>query len=54
MLHFPIFLENLWQGTKSQETWAPVLSLLLTGCVPWVSTSTPRLQCLTRRDYHQS
>lgn len=28
MLHFLSCLENLQQGSESQETWVPVLSLL--------------------------
>lgn len=34
MLHFPSCLENLQQGTESQETWVAVLSLLMPSVYP--------------------
>lgn len=38
MLHFPILLENLWQGTESQETWvSDFLVSTAANCAPWTS-----------------
>lgn len=39
MLHFPVFLGNLWQGSETQETWVSVFLVSATAsCAPWTST----------------